>query len=90
MSIIFFNNWYRLGVDSIVRNDESTFERNFFGTNISIQAIVGKNGSGKSSILDLLYRLINNLSYVIVENKYRPLLNDYTLFVEYKQSSTMN
>lgn len=67
----FFNNWYRLGENGIVRNENSSFERDFFGSNISIQAIVGKNGSGKSSILDLLYRLINNLSYVAVENKYR-------------------
>lgn len=67
----FFNNWYRFGENGIVRNENSTFERDFFGSNISIQAIVGKNGSGKSSILDLLYRLINNLSFVAVENKYR-------------------
>ena len=33
----------------------------FYGKNVRLHAIVGKNGSGKSSILDIMLRMINNL-----------------------------
>lgn len=44
-------------VDSII--DE------LYGENLRIQAIVGKNGSGKSSLLELIYRIVNNLSFAL-------------------------
>lgn len=37
-----------------------------FGKRVFIQTIVGKNGSGKSTILEIIYRMINNFSYYIL------------------------
>ena len=62
----FFNDRLMLTKEgSIAVNPQSKIPKDFFGKNISIQAIVGQNGSGKSSILELIYRLINNFSFML-------------------------
>ena len=62
----FFNDRLTLSENgAIVSNPHSKIPKDFFGKNISIQAIVGQNGSGKSSILELIYRLINNFSFML-------------------------
>jgi predicted ATPase len=46
----------------------SQLAQEIYGKRIFIQTIVGKNGSGKSSILELMYRIINNFSYYILSS----------------------
>ena len=45
---------------------EETLEPDFFAHHINVHAIVGKNGSGKSTLLEILFRLANNLSFVLM------------------------
>lgn len=44
-------------------NDIHIFNSNDSSLKINITAIVGKNGTGKSSLLELLFEIINNIAY---------------------------
>ena len=37
----------------------------FFASNVGITTIVGQNGAGKSSLLDILFRMLNNIGFCL-------------------------
>ena len=45
-----------------------TLDPDFFAPHINVHAIVGKNGSGKSTLLEIMFRLANNLSFVLLND----------------------
>lgn len=46
---------YDKDIKELTIKENKNYIKNFFGKNIEVTAIVGENGAGKSSILDLLY-----------------------------------
>lgn len=67
------NNWewhmsnQIYGVDVIDKVYQTMAENPNESLKITVNCIVGMNGSGKSSLLDILYRIINNFSHKLID-----------------------
>lgn len=66
------------------------YPKNFFGDNINITAIVGENGSGKTSLLKFLLQILNNRHYMVNTFFAMYMENINNKIVFYKQERNIN
>lgn len=60
-------DFYLQKKDNEDKNHENKHENKDVNKHVNICAVVGKNGSGKSSLLELMLRLLNNTAYALKE-----------------------
>lgn len=76
----------------IVVNKDTFDPVNLYGNDdmwVNICAVVGKNGAGKSSLIDLFIRIVNNLSAAIIGEHYAYNSAEHLHFIEYLYAAVM-
>lgn len=94
------NRWYTFynkasisedGRTVIIPNgfDKDTMLYDSDSISVSISAIVGENGSGKSSILDMLIRTLNNVATAFIEEKPQYAAAEHVHYIEHVYGSIL-
>lgn len=63
--------WFKKNLEAATYYFGGSELDNFYGDGISLQVIVGKNGSGKSSIIDMILRMANNVGALLFKDANR-------------------
>lgn len=89
---LFFYNGITIDeeTDRISMTKEALYDFSLFdvgGMKVSVSAIVGKNGAGKSSVVDLIIRMINNLSAAALGEGFNFAAAEHLHFIDYVYGS---
>lgn len=60
---------------------ELGLSEDFFAHHVNVSAVVGMNGAGKSSLLELIFRMINNFSAYLIGNVTKRKVADVLYFI---------
>ena len=78
-----FNCKYDEIKNELIIEENKDYSSDFFGKNINITAIIGKNGSGKTSVFRVLQRLLVRLK------PYQSIINNTRSFLIYKKGEEL-
>lgn len=76
-----------INVSNTINDSDVLFDSN--NISISVSSIVGKNGTGKSTILDLIIRIINNIGAAIIGEHYVYSSAEHLHYIDYLYADLM-